>query len=86
MSAIKSSGKMSVNYLHSFALTEHYYVYVEQPLFINIFKVLTSKLLGMPISKCVEWWPDVKVSFQYYLNFNAIKEPCTSPCCRWVDQ
>lgn len=61
---MKSSGKMSVNYLHSFAITENFYVYIEQPMFINIFKVLTAKLRGATIAEAVEWWPTIKARFR----------------------
>jgi len=52
---------MSVNYLHSFAMTENYYVYMEQPMFINGLKILVQKLRGVPFADVMEWCPYVKV-------------------------
>lgn len=64
MSAIKSSGKMSVNYLHSFAMTENYYVYVEQPLFINLLKILTAKIRRATLLSAIEYWPTINARFR----------------------
>ena len=61
MSSLRSSSKMSVNYLHSFAMTENYYVYMEQPMFINGLKILLQKLRGVPFADVMEWCPYVKV-------------------------
>eukprot|EP00057_Strongylocentrotus_purpuratus_P028214 XP_011682688.1 PREDICTED: retinal Mueller cells isomerohydrolase [Strongylocentrotus purpuratus] len=52
-------------YYHSFGISENYIIFVEQPLHINLFKVmLFSKLLGTrPMTECMEYHPDSKVRF-----------------------
>ncbi|XP_060569819.1 carotenoid-cleaving dioxygenase, mitochondrial-like [Ruditapes philippinarum] len=64
MSAIKSSGKVSINYIHSFGMTENYYVYVEQPMFMNLLKIMTAKIRGSPMSNSMDWYPDLKTRFR----------------------
>ncbi|XP_060569813.1 carotenoid-cleaving dioxygenase, mitochondrial-like [Ruditapes philippinarum] len=66
MSAIKSSGKISINYIHSFGMTENYNVYVEQPLFLNLLKIMTAKIRGSPMSNSLDWYPDLKTRFRIF--------------------
>lgn len=61
ISALESEYKMSINYFHSFGMTENYYVYVEQPMYINILKILTMKLLGSTVDRALEFYDNINV-------------------------
>ena len=61
---------MSINYFHSFGMTENYYVYVEQPMYINILKILTKKLIGSAVDKAIEFYDNINVS--HYENAHVI--------------
>ncbi|XP_069113793.1 beta,beta-carotene 15,15'-dioxygenase-like isoform X2 [Argopecten irradians] len=63
VATVKSRWKMNPGYYHSFAVTENYYVFIEQPLVINVLKILTAKLRGSKLSECLDFWPDEKVIF-----------------------
>ncbi|WAR14403.1 RP65C-like protein [Mya arenaria] len=62
--AIKHSiqDKEEKTYVHSFAMTENFYVYVEQPVLIDLIKVLSSTLRQQPLDKVIRWSPDIKVN------------------------
>ncbi|XP_021372548.1 beta,beta-carotene 15,15'-dioxygenase-like isoform X2 [Mizuhopecten yessoensis] len=63
VSTVKSRWKFNPGYYHSFSVTENYYVFVEQPLVINILKILTCRIRGISIPDCLDYWPDEKVIF-----------------------
>ncbi|KAJ8320150.1 hypothetical protein KUTeg_001737 [Tegillarca granosa] len=60
IASIPSRWKFNPGYYHSFAVTENYYVFLEQPLCINIIKILTMKLRGISFSECINWYPNEK--------------------------
>ena len=62
ISALESEYKMSINYFHSFGMTENYYVYVEQPMYINILKILTKKLTESAVDTAIDFYDNINVS------------------------
>lgn len=60
---IPSASSLYPSYYHSFGLTENYIVFVEQPLTINILKILFSKLLGNNFTHCIDYTPTVPAKF-----------------------
>ncbi|XP_060080497.1 carotenoid-cleaving dioxygenase, mitochondrial-like [Ylistrum balloti] len=63
VASVKSRWKLNPGYYHSFAVTENYYVFVEQPLVINVLKILTARIRGLRIPDCLDYWPDEKAIF-----------------------
>ncbi|XP_033763808.1 LOW QUALITY PROTEIN: beta,beta-carotene 15,15'-dioxygenase-like [Pecten maximus] len=63
VASVKSRWKMNPGYYHSFAVTENYYVFLEQPLVANVFKILTSRIRGKRLPDCLDYWPNEKVIF-----------------------
>ncbi|KAM4703961.1 carotenoid-cleaving dioxygenase, mitochondrial-like isoform 2-T2 [Rhinophrynus dorsalis] len=53
--SIPAKDKMKPSYYHSFGMSENYIVFVEQPLTLNVMKILTSKISGTPICDCISW-------------------------------
>ncbi|NWX29213.1 BCDO2 oxygenase, partial [Notiomystis cincta] len=45
------------SYYHSFGMTENYIVFIEQPLKLNLLKIITSKLCGKAIFDGISWEP-----------------------------
>ena len=64
MSALESEFKMSINYFHSFGMTENYYVYIEQPMYINILKILAKKLSGSAVDTAIEFYDNINVGLR----------------------
>ncbi|TNN01448.1 hypothetical protein fugu_010830 [Takifugu bimaculatus] len=54
---IPSSDKTKPSYYHSFAMTENYVVFVEQPIKMDLFKIVTGKLRRKSISDGFLWDP-----------------------------
>ncbi|XP_070552540.1 beta,beta-carotene 15,15'-dioxygenase-like [Ptychodera flava] len=50
-------------YYHSFGISENYYIYIEQPLVVNIWKALLYKPFKKPVRDCIEWHPEWKTYF-----------------------
>ncbi|WAR14322.1 NINAB-like protein [Mya arenaria] len=42
-------------------IQENFYVYVEQPVLIDLIKVLSSTLRQQPLDKVIRWSPDIKI-------------------------
>ncbi len=45
-------------YFHSLALTDTYAVFIEQPLELNLFKLIFSRLLNTPFESTFKWTPE----------------------------
>lgn len=50
---------LNPSYYHSFGMTKNYIIFVEQPLKINIMKILTSKLRGKSLGSSINWDPEL---------------------------
>ncbi|XP_012269184.2 carotenoid isomerooxygenase isoform X2 [Athalia rosae] len=44
------------SYMHSFGVTDNYFVIVEQPLSISIFTLVACRLKNEPMSSCLKWY------------------------------
>ncbi|XP_070533090.1 carotenoid-cleaving dioxygenase, mitochondrial-like isoform X1 [Ptychodera flava] len=51
------------SYYHSFGMTDNYFVYLEQPLYINVMKILKATLLGSSFTDIMEYRPQNKARF-----------------------
>ncbi|KAM7137888.1 carotenoid-cleaving dioxygenase, mitochondrial isoform 2-T3 [Macrochelys suwanniensis] len=61
--SIAPAEKMKPSYYHSFGMSENYVIFIEQPIKINLCRVITSKLLGKPIADGINWEPQYKTRF-----------------------
>lgn len=64
VSAIESDYRVNINYFHSFAMTENYYVYVLQPLLINYLTILANRIQGKPFNSAFQFYKNIKTRFQ----------------------
>ncbi|XP_019719752.1 beta,beta-carotene 9',10'-oxygenase-like isoform X1 [Hippocampus comes] len=55
--SIAPSNKSHPSYYHSFAMSENYVVFIEQPIKIDLVKIVTCKLRGKAFSDAVYWDP-----------------------------
>ncbi|XP_070552538.1 carotenoid-cleaving dioxygenase, mitochondrial-like [Ptychodera flava] len=51
------------SYFHSFGMTEKYFIFVEQPVIINIWKAVTSKLFGYAFADMFDYHPEWPTRF-----------------------
>ncbi|KAK3105013.1 hypothetical protein FSP39_015172 [Pinctada imbricata] len=63
VASIPAKNSYTPSYYHSFAMTENYYVFVEQPMKINLAKILTAKYRGVPLVTCFDWYENEKTQF-----------------------
>ncbi|NXO06215.1 BCDO2 oxygenase, partial [Oriolus oriolus] len=52
------------SYYHSFGMTENYIIFIEQPLKLNLLKIITSKLRGKTILDGISWEPQHNTYFR----------------------
>ncbi|XP_078023512.1 beta-carotene oxygenase 2b isoform X1 [Epinephelus lanceolatus] len=60
---IPSVDKSKPSYYHSFAMSENYVVFIEQPIKMDLLKIVTSKLTGKSISHSFSWDPKLNTIF-----------------------
>lgn len=63
LATIPSSYKTCFSYTHSFAITEKYIIFLEQPLLVNGFKLATCTPKGKALNECLEWHPNEPTRF-----------------------
>ncbi|CAH1232194.1 BCO1 [Branchiostoma lanceolatum] len=51
------------NYFHSFAMTENYIVFVEQPFFLNVLKIMAGPLLGKGVDWAFQFHKEIPTQF-----------------------
>ncbi|KAL0993793.1 hypothetical protein UPYG_G00114000 [Umbra pygmaea] len=61
--SIVPADKSRPSYYHSFAMSENYVVFIEQPIKMDLLKIVTAKLRGKAISQGVYWDPKLDTIF-----------------------
>uniref|UniRef100_A0A3B4A5V8 Uncharacterized protein n=1 Tax=Periophthalmus magnuspinnatus TaxID=409849 RepID=A0A3B4A5V8_9GOBI len=61
--SIPSKDKSKPSYYHSFAMSENYVVFIEQPIKMDLMKIVTGKLTGNSISDSIYWDPKLNTIF-----------------------
>ncbi|XP_074832820.1 carotenoid-cleaving dioxygenase, mitochondrial [Carettochelys insculpta] len=65
--SIAPAEKLKPSYYHSFGMSENYVIFIEQPIKMDLRKIMTSMLLGKPIADGINWEPQYKTHF-YVVN------------------
>ncbi|XP_072467195.1 carotenoid-cleaving dioxygenase, mitochondrial [Notamacropus eugenii] len=63
MCSIPFSQKMKPSYYHSFGMTKNYVIFIEQPLKMNLWKIITSKVRGKAFADGMRWEPQYNTRF-----------------------
>lgn len=61
--SIPSKDKAKPSYYHSFAMSENYVVFIEQPIKMDLVKIVSGKLTGNSISDSIYWDPKLNTIF-----------------------
>ncbi|XP_076969028.1 carotenoid-cleaving dioxygenase, mitochondrial isoform X5 [Tamandua tetradactyla] len=61
--SIVSAERVKPSYYHSFGMTRNYIIFIEQPLKINLWKIVTSKIRGKAFSDGISWEPQYNTRF-----------------------
>lgn len=59
--------KLHPSYMHTFGVTDNYFIIVEQPLTVSVPAVVKSQLTKEPMISCLKWFPD-KMTFIYLVD------------------
>lgn len=52
---------LTPSYYHSFGMTDNYFVFIEQPLKLDILKMATAYMRGVNWASCMKYCPDESV-------------------------
>ncbi|ALC46793.1 ninaB [Drosophila busckii] len=55
--------KLHPGYMHTFGLTEHYFIIVEQPLSVSLTEYIKTQLYSQNLSACLKWYEDKPTLF-----------------------
>ncbi|XP_078480617.1 LOW QUALITY PROTEIN: carotenoid-cleaving dioxygenase, mitochondrial-like [Lampetra planeri] len=58
--SIVPANRSHPSYYHSFAMSENYVVFIEQPIKMDLLKIVTCKLRGKPLSEGIYWDPKME--------------------------
>ncbi|XP_008688286.1 succinate dehydrogenase [ubiquinone] cytochrome b small subunit, mitochondrial isoform X1 [Ursus maritimus] len=61
--SIVSAERMKPSYYHSFGMTRNYIIFIEQPLKMNLWKIVTSRIRGKAFSDGISWEPQYNTRF-----------------------
>ncbi|XP_046759776.1 beta,beta-carotene 9',10'-oxygenase isoform X2 [Gallus gallus] len=61
--SIAPTDNMKPSYYHSFGMSENYIIFIEQPIKLNLLRIITSKFRGKPISEGINWEPQYNTRF-----------------------
>ncbi|XP_070282135.1 carotenoid-cleaving dioxygenase, mitochondrial isoform X1 [Myotis yumanensis] len=61
--SIASAQSFKPSYYHSFGMTKNYIIFIEQPLKMNLWKIVTSKIRGKAFSDGISWEPQYNTRF-----------------------
>ncbi|XP_020501854.2 carotenoid-cleaving dioxygenase, mitochondrial [Labrus bergylta] len=61
--SIVPADKSHPSYYHSFAMSENYVVFIEQPIKMDLLKIVTCKLRGKALSEGIYWDPKLQTVF-----------------------
>lgn len=64
---IPTRWKLHPSYMHTFGITENFFVIVEQPLTVSVPAVVKSQLANEPMISCLKWFPD-KLTYIYLVD------------------
>ncbi|XP_018427126.1 PREDICTED: beta,beta-carotene 9',10'-oxygenase-like [Nanorana parkeri] len=73
--SIEPERKMKPAYYHSFGMSENYVVFVEQPLRLNIIKLLINQLRGKSFAGIMSWEPELNTIFHVVNKHTGKKHP-----------
>lgn len=76
VASIKCRWPLHPGYMHSFGMTEHYFVIVEQPLSVSLSTAMVNRFNREPLSNALKWFENYPVStsesykiIDYLINF-----------------
>ncbi|XP_077313812.1 carotenoid-cleaving dioxygenase, mitochondrial-like isoform X1 [Lithobates pipiens] len=73
--SINPEEKMKPAYYHSFGMSENYVVFVEQPLRLNIIKLLINQIRGKSFAGTMSWEPELNTVFHVINKHTGKKHP-----------
>lgn len=67
VASVKCRWPFHPGYMHSFGMTERYFVIVEQPLSVSLSAVAMNRFKGDPLSSALKWFKDCPVSNKWII-------------------
>lgn len=63
VASVPSRWTLNPSYMHTFGMTENYYIIIEQPWAVNLITSMFSQFKSFPMAHCLKWHENENVSF-----------------------
>lgn len=65
IASVPCRSMLTPSYYHSFAMTDNYFVFLEQPFKLDILKMATAYMRGVNWASCLKFCPEESVSHHW---------------------
>lgn len=62
VASVPSRWRFHPSYMHTFGITERFFIIVEQPLSISVTAIVKNTLTNQPIASALRWYQNAEVS------------------------
>jgi carotenoid isomerooxygenase len=62
VSTLQSRWILNPSYMHTFGITQNYFIIIEQPLAIALMTMVTCQIKNEPMCTCLKWYENENVS------------------------
>ena len=70
VASLPARWKLNPSYYHSFAMTDNYFVFIECPITINVFKILSVNVRRQAFDSALSWFANERVGFNHFNHFS----------------
>lgn len=79
VASVKCRWPLHPGYMHSFGMTENYFIIVEQPLSVSLSTAVMNRFRGDPLSNALKWFQDCPVSIELRETRPPPRRTCKDP-------
>ena len=72
VSTVPSRWILNPSYMHTFGITENYFIIVEQPLAVALLTMAANQFKNEPMCSCLKWHGNENVSYIFTRNNNIL--------------
>lgn len=65
VASVPTRWRMNPSYMHTFGITDNYYIIIEQPLAISFTTMFKCHLMNEPLCTCLKWHDNENVTIKF---------------------
>lgn len=78
IASVPSRWLLNPSYMHTFGITENYFIIVEQPLSVSLITVISCKMKRQPMCAALKWYENENVSLMRIFLLFFISNKCVN--------